>query len=195
MRRGPGLPLRLFRLLAHPLSPLQRSRAQGRPTRIPIPPLQHARATLWPAPPGRGAGRRAGAMGREGGKRARSLGARAHCSFAPRSLRELRSPPTHLLTHAPPHPHTQAHQATSSTHPLAEKRRRTHRKKRRRPERDLLSRPAASTPDSLLSLPSRPHTPIMPMPDRINGLPVKTGAWDDAEDDLLARWQAELGNR
>ncbi len=35
----------------------------------------------------------------------------------------------------------------------------------------------------------------MPMPERINGLPVKTGAWDDAEDDLLARWQAELGNR
>jgi hypothetical protein len=33
------------------------------------------------------------------------------------------------------------------------------------------------------------------MPERINGLPVKTGAWDDAEDDLLANWQAELGNR
>jgi hypothetical protein len=33
------------------------------------------------------------------------------------------------------------------------------------------------------------------MPTTINGLPVKTGAWDDAEDELLAKWQGELGNR
>ena len=33
------------------------------------------------------------------------------------------------------------------------------------------------------------------MPTHINGLSVKTGAWDTEEDGLLALWQAELGNR
>ena len=35
----------------------------------------------------------------------------------------------------------------------------------------------------------------MPMPTHINGRPVKTGQWTDAEDALLAEWQAKLGNR
>lgn len=33
------------------------------------------------------------------------------------------------------------------------------------------------------------------MPTHINGRPVKTGQWTDAEDTLLAEWQAKLGNR
>ena len=33
------------------------------------------------------------------------------------------------------------------------------------------------------------------MPTHINGRPVKTGQWTDAEDALLAEWQAKLGNR
>ena len=33
------------------------------------------------------------------------------------------------------------------------------------------------------------------MPTHVNGRPVKTGAWTQEEDDLLAQWQAELGNR
>ncbi len=35
----------------------------------------------------------------------------------------------------------------------------------------------------------------MPMPTHINGRPVKTGQWTDAEDALLAEWQGKLGNR
>ena len=33
------------------------------------------------------------------------------------------------------------------------------------------------------------------MPTHINGRPVKTGSWLQEEDDLLAEWQAKLGNR
>jgi len=33
------------------------------------------------------------------------------------------------------------------------------------------------------------------MPAHINGRPVKTGQWTDAEDALLAEWQGKLGNR
>jgi len=33
------------------------------------------------------------------------------------------------------------------------------------------------------------------MPTHINGRPVKTGQWTDAEDALLAEWQGKLGNR
>ena len=35
----------------------------------------------------------------------------------------------------------------------------------------------------------------MPMPTHVNGRPVKTGAWTQEEDDVLALWQGELGNR
>ncbi len=35
----------------------------------------------------------------------------------------------------------------------------------------------------------------MPMPTHINGRPVKTGSWTPEEDDLLAEWQAKVGNR
>lgn len=35
----------------------------------------------------------------------------------------------------------------------------------------------------------------MPMPSHINGLPVKTGAWEPSEDEALCRLQGELGNR
>jgi hypothetical protein len=33
------------------------------------------------------------------------------------------------------------------------------------------------------------------MPTHINGRPVKTGSWTPDEDELLAEWQAKLGNR
>jgi hypothetical protein len=35
----------------------------------------------------------------------------------------------------------------------------------------------------------------MPMPTTVNGLPVRTGSWEPAEDRALADWQAQLGNR
>jgi hypothetical protein len=35
----------------------------------------------------------------------------------------------------------------------------------------------------------------MPMPTTVNGLPVRTGSWEPAEDRALAEWQAQLGNR
>lgn len=38
-------------------------------------------------------------------------------------------------------------------------------------------------------------TSKMPMPTHINGLPVKTGAWEPLEDEMLCKLQGELGNR
>ena len=35
----------------------------------------------------------------------------------------------------------------------------------------------------------------MPMPTTVNGLPVRTGSWEPAEDRALAEWQGQLGNR
>ena len=35
----------------------------------------------------------------------------------------------------------------------------------------------------------------MPMPDTVNGLPLKPGSWESHEDDLLATFQLKLGNR
>jgi hypothetical protein len=35
----------------------------------------------------------------------------------------------------------------------------------------------------------------MPMPTTVNGLPVRTGSWEPAEDRALADWQAQLGNK
>lgn len=33
------------------------------------------------------------------------------------------------------------------------------------------------------------------MPKYVNGKAVKTGSWTPEEDNLLAEWQAKLGNR
>jgi len=44
--------------------------------------------------------------------------------------------------------------------------------------------PAAGTPQA-------PTTP----PAMVNGVPYKPGSWDEYEDELLALWQKEFGNR
>ena len=44
--------------------------------------------------------------------------------------------------------------------------------------------PAAGTPQA-------PTTP----PAMVNGVPYKPGSWDEYEDELLAHWQKEFGNR
>jgi len=44
--------------------------------------------------------------------------------------------------------------------------------------------PAAGTPQA-------PSTP----PAMVNGVPYKPGSWDEYEDELLALWQKEFGNR